>query len=187
MSRSLVLNASFEPLGTIPSRRAVVLVLTEKAITVHETGDVFRSERLVLALPSVVRLRQYVHLPHRREEPDELVTEDRLARTVDPVDGDHDPLTRQHRTDPRLAERWDLVAFGTELGTAYSELIDPVEQRKRLTEQSLLAAGGDPEAMEVDEDFLGALEYGMPPTGGLGIGVDRLVMFLTGLTIREIF
>lgn len=95
------------------------------------------------------------------------------------------PLTRQHRTDPRLAERWDLVAFGTELGTAYSELTDPVEQRRRLTAQSLLAAGGDPEAMELDEDFLEALEYAMPPTGGLGIGVDRLVMFLTGLTIRE--
>ncbi|GLZ75555.1 lysine--tRNA ligase [Actinorhabdospora filicis] len=95
------------------------------------------------------------------------------------------PLTRQHRLDPRLAERWDLVAFGTELGTAYSELIDPVEQRRRLTAQSLLAAGGDPEAMELDEDFLSALEYAMPPTGGLGIGVDRLVMFLTGRTIRE--
>ncbi|MFD5813665.1 bifunctional lysylphosphatidylglycerol synthetase/lysine--tRNA ligase LysX [Streptomyces sp. NPDC127038] len=98
---------------------------------------------------------------------------------------DVSPLTRQHRRDPRLAERWDLVAFGTELGTAYSELTDPVEQRRRLTEQSLLAAGGDPEAMELDEDFLDALEYAMPPTGGLGIGVDRLVMFLTGLTIRE--
>ncbi|WP_406440496.1 bifunctional lysylphosphatidylglycerol synthetase/lysine--tRNA ligase LysX [Streptomyces sp. NBC_01613] len=98
---------------------------------------------------------------------------------------DVSPLTRQHRTDPRLAERWDLVAFGTELGTAYSELTDPVEQRRRLTAQSLLAAGGDPEAMELDEDFLDALEYAMPPTGGLGIGVDRLVMFLTGRTIRE--
>lgn len=98
---------------------------------------------------------------------------------------DVSPLTRQHRTDPRLAERWDLVAFGTELGTAYSELTDPVEQRRRLTAQSLLAAGGDPEAMELDEDFLDALAYAMPPTGGLGIGVDRMVMFLTGLTIRE--
>ncbi|MBK3640312.1 bifunctional lysylphosphatidylglycerol synthetase/lysine--tRNA ligase LysX [Streptomyces sp. MBT33] len=98
---------------------------------------------------------------------------------------DVSPLTRQHRADPRLAERWDLVAFGTELGTAYSELTDPVEQRRRLTAQSLLAAGGDPEAMELDEDFLDALEYAMPPTGGLGIGVDRLVMFLTGRTIRE--
>ncbi|EFL18890.1 bifunctional lysylphosphatidylglycerol synthetase/lysine--tRNA ligase LysX [Streptomyces sp. C] len=98
---------------------------------------------------------------------------------------DVSPLTRQHRKDPRLAERWDLVAFGTELGTAYSELTDPIEQRRRLTAQSLLAAGGDAEAMELDNDFLDALEYAMPPTGGLGIGVDRLVMFLTGLTIRE--
>ncbi|MEV4435749.1 bifunctional lysylphosphatidylglycerol synthetase/lysine--tRNA ligase LysX [Streptomyces sp. NPDC049555] len=98
---------------------------------------------------------------------------------------DVSPLTRPHRSDPRVAERWDLVAFGTELGTAYSELIDPVEQRRRLTAQSLRAAGGDPEAMELDEDFLRALEYAMPPTGGLGIGVDRLVMFLTGLSIRE--
>lgn len=95
------------------------------------------------------------------------------------------PLTRQHRADPRLAERWDLVAFGTEVGTAYTELIDPVEQRRRLTAQSLLAAGGDMEAMELDEDFLLALEYAMPPTGGLGVGVDRLVMLLTGRSLRE--
>jgi lysyl-tRNA synthetase class 2 len=94
------------------------------------------------------------------------------------------PLTRQHRADPRLAERWDLVAFGMELGTAYSELIDPVEQRERLTAQSLKAAAGDLEAMQLDEAFLTALEYAMPPTGGLGLGVDRLVMLLTGTSIR---
>ena len=80
------------------------------------------------------------------------------------------PLTRQHRSDPRLAERWDLVTFGTELGTGYSELVDPVVQRERLTAQSLLAAGGDPEAMELDEDFLLALEYAMPPTRRHGHG-----------------
>jgi lysyl-tRNA synthetase class 2 len=95
------------------------------------------------------------------------------------------PLTRQHRADPRMAERWDLVAFGAEIGTAYSELVDPVEQRERLTAQSLLAAKGDPEAMELDEEFLTALEYAMPPTGGLGMGVDRLIMMLTGRTIRD--
>ncbi len=98
---------------------------------------------------------------------------------------DVSPLTRQHRVDPRLAERWDLVCFGAEIGTAYSELVDPVEQRRRLTEQSLLAAGGDAEAMELDEDFLAALEYAMPPSGGLGMGVDRMVMMLTGRNIRE--
>ncbi|WP_371405547.1 bifunctional lysylphosphatidylglycerol synthetase/lysine--tRNA ligase LysX [Kribbella sp. NBC_00662] len=95
------------------------------------------------------------------------------------------PLTRNHRSDPRLAERWDLVAFGAEIGTAYSELVDPVEQRRRLTEQSLKAAAGDPEAMSLDEDFLSALEYAMPPTGGLGIGVDRVMMMLTGQNIRS--
>ena len=95
------------------------------------------------------------------------------------------PLTRPHRTRPGVAERWDLVAWGVELGTAYSELTDPVEQRRRLQEQSLLAAGGDPEAMELDEDFLQAMEYAMPPTGGLGVGVDRVVMLITGRSIRE--
>jgi lysyl-tRNA synthetase class 2 len=95
------------------------------------------------------------------------------------------PLTRQHREDPRLAERWDLVAFGAEIGTAYSELIDPVEQRARLTAQSLLASGGDVEAMQLDEDFLRALEYAMPPAGGQGMGIDRLLMMLTGRSIRE--
>jgi lysyl-tRNA synthetase, class II len=95
------------------------------------------------------------------------------------------PLTRQHRSDPRLAEAWDLVVFGTELATGYSELVDPVVQRERLTAQSLRAAAGDPEAMQLDEDFLRAMEYGMPPTGGVGMGIDRLLMTLTGLGIRD--
>jgi lysyl-tRNA synthetase class 2 len=95
------------------------------------------------------------------------------------------PLTRAHRQDPRLAERWDLVAFGAEIGTGYSELVDPVEQRARLTAQSLLAAGGDPDAMQLDEDFLRALEHAMPPSGGMGMGIDRVLIMLTGASIRE--
>jgi lysyl-tRNA synthetase class 2 len=95
------------------------------------------------------------------------------------------PLTRAHRDDERLTEAWDLIINGVELGTAYSELVDPVEQRRRLTEQSERAAGGDPEAMQLDEDFLRALEYGAPPMGGMGMGVDRLIMLLTGSNIRE--
>jgi len=95
------------------------------------------------------------------------------------------PLARPHRDDPRLAEAWDLVIGGIEIAPAYSELVDPVEQRRRLVEQSLAVAKGDPEAMQLDEDFLRALEYGMPPTGGMGLGVDRLVMLLTGRGIRE--
>ena len=117
----------------------------------------------------------------------EHLVEDRVVEPtfVKDFPTDVSPLTRAHRDEPRLAERWDLVAFGTEIGTAYSELIDPVEQRERLTQQSLLAAGGDVEAMQLDEDFLRALEYAMPPAGGMGMGVDRLLMLLTGRNIRE--
>jgi lysyl-tRNA synthetase, class II len=95
------------------------------------------------------------------------------------------PLSRKHRTLPGVSEKWDLVILGTERATAFSELIDPIDQRERFTAQSLLAAGGDEEAMQLDEDFLRALEYGMPPTGGMGMGMDRLIMLLTGKNIRE--
>ncbi|GAA4478967.1 lysine--tRNA ligase [Enteractinococcus fodinae] len=95
------------------------------------------------------------------------------------------PLARPHRQDPRMVEAWDLIIDGYEIGTAFSELIDPVIQRERLTSQSEAAAAGDEEAMQLDHDFLRALEYGAPPTGGLGMGVDRLVMLLTGTGIRE--
>ena len=95
------------------------------------------------------------------------------------------PLARPHRDAPGLIEAWDLIIAGVERGTGFSELVDPVVQRDVLTEQSLRAAGGDPEAMQLDEDFLRALEYGAPPMGGLGLGVDRLVMLFTGANIRE--
>jgi lysyl-tRNA synthetase class 2 len=95
------------------------------------------------------------------------------------------PLTREHRDTPGVAEKWDLYIRGFELGTGYSELVDPVVERQKLTDQSLRAAAGDVEAMQLDEDFLRALEYGMPPSGGVGIGIDRLLMALTGLGIRE--
>jgi lysyl-tRNA synthetase class 2 len=95
------------------------------------------------------------------------------------------PLSKPHRETPGLVEAWDLIINGVELGVGYSELNDPVIQRERLTTQSLLAAAGDPEAMELDEDFLRAMEFGMPPAGGMGMGVDRLVMLFTGVGIRE--
>jgi lysyl-tRNA synthetase class 2 len=95
------------------------------------------------------------------------------------------PLTRPHRDDPGLAEKWDLYVRGFELATGYSELVDPIVQRQRLEEQARMAAAGDEEAMRLDEDFLRALEYGMPPSGGVGMGIDRLLMALTGLGIRE--
>ena len=98
---------------------------------------------------------------------------------------DTSPLVRAHREIPGVVEKWDLYVDGFELATGYSELIDPVIQRERLVEQSKLAAKGDEEAMPLDEDFLRAMEFGMPPMGGMGMGVDRLLMALTGLGIRE--
>ncbi len=121
------------------------------------------------------------------EEIFEHVTEGQLNEPIFvkgyPVDTS--PLVRAHRDIPGVVEKWDLYVEGFELATGYSELIDPVIQRERLTEQSLLAAKGDLEAMQLDEDFLRAMEYAMPPTGGMGMGVDRLLMALTGLGIRE--
>jgi lysyl-tRNA synthetase class 2 len=95
------------------------------------------------------------------------------------------PLCKTHRNDPELTERFELMVCGKEIANAYSELNDPIIQRERLVEQSRLGERGDVEAMRLDEDFLRALEYGMPPLGGIGMGVDRLLMALTGLGIRE--
>ena len=95
------------------------------------------------------------------------------------------PLARPHRSEPGLIEAWDLIIGGTERGTAFSELIDPVIQRERLVEQSRRGAQGDDEAMELDEDFLRALEHAAPPMGGLGLGIDRVLMLLSGVGIRE--
>ena len=98
---------------------------------------------------------------------------------------DTSPLVREHREIEGIAEKWDLYVDGFELATGYSELIDPVIQRERLVEQAKLGAKGDVEAMQLDEDFLRAMEHGMPPMGGVGMGIDRLLMALTGLGIRE--
>ncbi|SDR69743.1 lysyl-tRNA synthetase, class II [Corynebacterium timonense] len=95
------------------------------------------------------------------------------------------PLTRDHRDKPGVTEKWDLYVRGFELATGYSELVDPVIQRARFEDQARLAAHGDDEAMALDEDFLAAMEQGMPPTAGTGMGIDRLLMALTGLGIRE--
>ncbi len=98
---------------------------------------------------------------------------------------DTSPLVREHRSIPGVVEKWDLYVRGFELATGYSELVDPVVQRERFVAQAALGAKGDDEAMRVDEDFLRALEHGMPPTGGMGMGIDRLLMAVTGLGIRE--
>jgi lysyl-tRNA synthetase class 2 len=98
---------------------------------------------------------------------------------------DTSPLTRDHRSKTGVVEKWDLYIRGYEQATGYSELVDPVIQRERFVAQMALAKSGDPEAMKLDEEFLKALEFGMPPSGGMGMGIDRLLMSLTGLGIRE--
>jgi lysyl-tRNA synthetase, class II len=98
---------------------------------------------------------------------------------------DTSPLVRAHRSVPGVVEKWDLYVDGIELATGYSELVDPVVQRERLVEQTRLRSGGDAEAMPLDEDFLRAMEQGMPPMGGMGMGIDRLLVALTGHGIRE--
>jgi len=95
------------------------------------------------------------------------------------------PLTRSHRTIEGVVEKWDLYIRGFELATGYSELVDPVIQRERFVQQAAQGAKGDVEAMPLDEEFLKALEHGMPPSGGMGMGIDRLLMAITGLGIRE--
>ena len=97
------------------------------------------------------------------------------------------PLTKRHRENPELTERFELMVNGKELANAYSELNDPIDQYERFVEQMRLADKGDDEAMIIDADFIRALEYGMPPTSGMGIGMDRLAMLLTGqTTIQEV-
>jgi lysyl-tRNA synthetase class 2 len=98
---------------------------------------------------------------------------------------DTSPLVRDHRSVEGVVEKWDLYIRGFELATGYSELVDPVIQRERFVAQAKLASQGDVEAMRLDEEFLRALEHGMPPSGGMGMGIDRLLMAITGLGIRE--
>jgi lysyl-tRNA synthetase class 2 len=115
-----------------------------------------------------------------------LVVPDLYAPTfVKDFPVDTSPLTRQHRSEAGVVEKWDLYIRSVESATAYSELVDPVVQRERFEAQVALTAAGDDEAMPLDEDFLTAMEYGMPPSGGMGMGIDRLLMALTGSGIRE--
>jgi len=117
---------------------------------------------------------------------DELVVDSLVAPTyVRDFPVETSPLTRDHRDVPGLTEKWDLYIRGIETATGYSELVDPVVQRERFIDQARFAGLGDVEAMVLDEEFLRAMEHGMPPSGGIGMGIDRLIMALTGLGIRE--
>jgi lysyl-tRNA synthetase class 2 len=195
--RAAAMAVHGEPVAIAPDGRQVSLAGDWPVVSVHDAVSKALGEPVTptTELDKVRDLAAKAGVAWREEwSAGEVVSElyDRLVegQTFEPTfyidfPVETSPLTRRHRSIPGLAERWDLVAFGAELGTAYSELTDPLDERRRLTAQSLLAAAGDPEAMEIDEDFLAALDFGLVPTGGLGLGVDRIVMTLTGTTIRE--
>ena len=168
-------------------RQAPILELVSEAlgeeITVETPAEVLRKH----AEARAVELQPKWDAPEIVVELFEQLVEDHLIQPTFVMDYPSavKPLAKPHRSTPGVNEAWDLIINGVELAPAYSELNDPVVQRERLIAQSLLAAAGDPEAMELDEVFLKAMEYGMPPAGGMGMGVDRLIMLLTGAGIRE--
>ncbi len=168
-------------------RRAAILDLVSEAVDVQVTADTPAESLRTIAEKRGVELQPKWGAPEIVVELYEQLVEHSLLTPTFVMDypAAVKPLAKPHRSRPGLNEAWDLIVNGVELAPAYSELNDPVVQRERLTAQSLLAAAGDPEAMELDEVFLRALEHGMPPAGGMGMGVDRLVMLLTGAGIRE--
>jgi lysyl-tRNA synthetase class 2 len=158
-----------------------------EAAGVEITPDTTMDELLALAEKSGVEVPRHATHGKLVEELWEHFVKTHLERPTFVMDFpvDTSPLVREHRSIPGVVEKWDLYVRGFELATGYSELVDPVIQRERFVEQAALADRGDDEAMRIDEDFLRALEHGMPPTGGMGMGIDRLLMAITGLGIRE--
>ena len=170
-----------------PWRSAGLLELVSAAVGVDVSMETPRDELVKLAEDREVELKAGWNSGEILLELYEQLVEHTLVQPTFVQDYPESvrPLAKPHRSKPGLVEAFDLIVNGIELAPAYTELNDPVIQRERLVEQSLLAAKGDPEAMELDEPFLRAMEHGMPPAGGMGMGVDRLVMLLTGAGIRE--
>ncbi len=168
-------------------REASILDLVSEALGQHVTAETSTSTLRTIAADNDIEVQPKWGAAEIVVELFEQLVEDRLINPTFVMDYPSavKPLAKAHRSKPGLNEAWDLIINGVELAPAYSELNDPVVQRERLQAQSLLAAQGDPEAMELDEVFLKAMEYGMPPAGGMGMGVDRLIMLLTGAGIRE--
>jgi lysyl-tRNA synthetase class 2 len=168
-------------------REAPILELVSEAVGTAVDVDTDEATLRELAAKHDVELQEDWESAEIVVELFEQLVEDTLIQPTFVMDYPEKvkPLAKPHRSTPGLNEAWDLVINGVELGAAYSELNDPVIQRDRLVQQSLMAAQGDPEAMDLDEAFLRAMEFGMPPAGGIGVGVDRLIMLLTGASIRE--
>ena len=168
-------------------RKASILDLVSEAVGEHVDTETGSAQLRALAEKHSVELQPSWGPPEIIVELYEQLVEHRLLSPTFVMDypAAVKPLAKAHRSTPGLNEAWDLIINGVELAPAYTELNDPVEQRRRLEAQSRLAAQGNPEAMELDEVFLKAMEFGMPPAGGMGLGVDRLVMLLTGAGIRE--
>jgi lysyl-tRNA synthetase, class II len=170
-----------------PRRTMIELIREHAGVEVHPSMPVEKLERICddLGIP-----RETGWGPGKLVlEIYEKLVEPNLVGPIIVYDYPRDvsPLARVHRDDPDLVERFEVVALGREIVNAFSELTDPIDQRARFEAQAALRAQGDEEANEVDEDYLRALEYGLPPTGGLGLGVDRLIMLLAGVTtIREV-
>ncbi|TSD68552.1 lysine--tRNA ligase [Aeromicrobium piscarium] len=198
--RSLVVNAARAVGKTVvpardgstidleaPWRRATIHELVAEATGAEVTAETSFDELVALADRHEVALQDHWGAGEVLLELFEKLVEHTLIQPTFVCDYPEAvrPLAKKHRTTPGLVEAWDLIINGVELAPAYSELNDPVIQRERLEDQARLAAVGDPEAMDVDEDFLRALEFGMPPAGGMGVGIDRLVMLLQGIGIRE--
>ncbi len=198
--RSLVVNAARAVGKTVvpardgstidleaPWRRATIHELVAEATGADVTAETSFDELVALADRHEVTLQDHWGAGEVLLELFEKLVEHTLIQPTFVCDYPEAvrPLAKRHRTTSGLVEAWDLIINGVELAPAYSELNDPVIQRERLEEQARLAAAGDPEAMDVDEDFLRALEFGMPPAGGMGVGIDRLVMLLQGIGIRE--
>ena len=168
-------------------RRAPILDLVSEAVDAGVDVDTDAETLRGYADKHGVELQPHWGAPEIVVELFEQLVEDTLLQPTFVMDYPEavKPLAKPHRATAGLNEAWDLIINGVEMGAAYSELNDPVIQRERLEAQSRLAAGGDDEAMELDEVFLKAMEYGMPPAGGIGIGVDRVLGMLTGASLRE--
>lgn len=200
LTRALIVDAAItagQPVAIALDGTEIDLMGDWRSVTLHDAVSAAIGEQITVATDST-QLRQYAKASGvpvaETANAGEIVLElfEKLVEhtLVEPTfvrdyPVEVRPLARPHRRDSRLTEAWDLVIGGIEIAPAYSELVDPVEQRRRLVAQAVAAARGDPEAMQLDEDFVRALEYGMPPAGGMGMGVDRLIVLLTGRGIRE--